>query len=95
MVCTGGAPDEYYWINVMTIHRRPYDAPGTFIYCSPDTTGVTAAQTFTMDAALLRETTRLGFSFIRKVEAIRPDVRPAYLATIRDPNTRPAALRSV
>ena len=76
----GGAPDEYYWINCMTIHRRPYDAPGTFIYCSPDTTGVTAAETFVLDDALLEETTRLGFTFIRKVTAVT--AKAAYLQAI-------------
>ena len=80
LVCTGGAPDEYYWINSMTIHRRPHQAPGTFIYCSPDTTGVTAAETFVLDDALLEETTRLGFTFIRKVTAVT--AKAAYLQAI-------------
>lgn len=76
----GGAPDEYYWINAMTIHGRPYAAPGTFLFCSRDIGGATAAETWTLDGPLLRET--VGFAFLRKVETVALDARPAYLARI-------------
>lgn len=83
----GGAPDEYYWINVMRIHGRPYAAPGDFLFCSRDVAGATAAETWTLDARLLAETR--GFAFIRKVAAVAPTARAAYLARIAAPRDIP------
>ena len=86
----GGAPDEYYWINVMQIHGRPYAAPGDFLFCSRDVCGATAAETWTLDEGLLAET--CGFAFIRKVAAIAPAARAAYIARIAAPAAGPPGL---
>ena len=76
-----GASDEYYWPNMMRILRRPFTASRDFLWCHPNSSGVTAAELHDLDASLLAATR--GFAFVRKVQSIDPKALPRYLAQIR------------
>ena len=76
-----GASDEYYWPNMMRILKRPFTASRDFLWCHPNSSGVTAAELHDLDASLLAATR--GFAFVRKVQSIDPKALPRYLAQIR------------